>query len=392
MPGAPSIDQLIRQMCDLGASDLHIKVDARPGLRIDGRLRALTAYDPLRREDCEALLDQVVPPSLRQKLSDAGDLDFSYEPPEGGRFRVNALYERGRPGLVMRRIPPEIPSFEELGMPEVCRSLTQRPRGLVLVTGPTGCGKSTTLAAMIDEINRTQEYHIVTVEDPVEFIHHNKRSYVTQREVGRDTRDFAEALRHSFRQDPDVILVGEMRDLETIAIALAAAETGHVVLATLHTTSAPQAIDRIVDVFPAEAQPQIRLQLASTLEGIVTQCLLPRIGGGRVAAHEVLIGTDAVRGCIREAKSHHLVSLIQTGASVGMQSLESSLANLVESGIVSRETAFSRANRPELLETLLTTSGRQPARSASRSPPPSTPRPAAPKPVVKSVRLIDRFK
>ena len=273
-------------------------------------------------------------------------MDTSYSIAGVARFRVNILRQRGSVSLVLRLIPAVIPSMDELGLPKICRELAMKPRGIVLVTGPTGSGKSTTLAAMIDLINSNEKSHILTMEDPIEFLHNDKQCYINQREVGTDTADFSEALRRALRQDPDVILIGEMRDLETISLAVTAAETGHLVLATLHTTSAVKTIDRVVNVFPAGQQNQIRLQLAGTLQGVISQILIPKIGGGRIAAFEILVATDAVRAAIRENKVAQLPSIIQTGKQYGMIMLEDHLNWLISSKKVKYEEAMTKANVP----------------------------------------------
>jgi twitching motility protein PilT len=276
-----------------------------------------------------------------QHFTDALELDASYTAPGVGRFRLNAFVQRGNVGAVLRAIPFTIPEFHTLGLPPSVAAFADAPRGLVLVTGPTGSGKSTTLASLVDIVNRTRRAHIMTVEDPIEFIHHHKQSTVNQREVGQDTRSFATALRHVLRQDPDVILVGEMRDLETIATALTAAETGHLVFGTLHTQSAGQSVDRIVDVFPAHQQQQVRTQLAATLRGVVTQQLVPMAGGGRAVAAEVLVVTNAIRTLIRDGKTHQIASTMQSGGKQGMQTMDAGLAQLVTDGRVTIEDALA---------------------------------------------------
>jgi len=282
------------------------------------------------------------------------ELDFAYSLAGVARFRVNVHRQRGSVGAVFRVVPMQPPTLDELGMPTVLRTLARKPRGLILVTGPTGHGKSTTQAAMIHDINRTRSCHIVTIEDPIEFLHRNDRALIIQREVGEDTESFQTALRHVLRQDPDVILIGEMRDLETIAAAVTAAETGHLVLATLHTTSAPQTVDRIIDVFPPHQQEQIRLQLSTVLEAIICQALLPRHGGqGRICAQEIMVATSAIRNLIRESKSHQIPSAMQSGAQYGMQTLDQSLSNLVAGGTISKEDALATCHDPEELESFL---------------------------------------
>ncbi|MBX6378147.1 MAG: type IV pilus twitching motility protein PilT [Clostridia bacterium] len=331
------LDALLREAVALGASDLHLTVEAVPTVRVDGELRPLRA-ERCRVEDLEGCAAGLLTPDRRRALERRGDVDFPYSLPGVGRFRCNLFRQRGSLALSIRVIPPVIRTLEELGIPPVAADLARRPRGLVLVVGPAGSGKSTTLAAMVDLINRERACHIITLEDPVEFLHRHKRSLVNQREIGQDSRGFAAALRAALRQDPDVILVGEMRDLETVSTALAAAETGHLVLASLHTGDAVQTVERIVDLFPPHQHHQARAQLAAVLEGVIAQLLLPRAGGGRVAACEVLTATPAVRHLVREGKAHQLASVIQTGASHGMQSFEAAIRQLLAAGLVTEET------------------------------------------------------
>jgi twitching motility protein PilT len=349
---------LLLEVLDRRASDLHLAAGARPTIRVRGRLVALEHLPVLRPQDTRELLYAILTGDQRQRLETDWQLDFAYSVPGRARFRVNAYFQRSALGAAFRLIPHEMPGLEALGMPPALHDFARRPRGLVLVTGPTGSGKSTTLAAMIDEINRTREEHILTIEDPIEFLHPHKRCLVNQRELGSDTPTFAAGLKAALRQDPDVILVGEMRDLETIGTALTAAETGHLVFATLHTQDAPQTVDRVVDVFPTEQQGQVRTQLSVALQGIVTQQLLPTAdGSGRVAACEVLVPTPAVRNLIREGKTHQLHSTLQTGAHVGMQTMDTALAALVRAGTVSAKLALERSSTPEELRRLLGLSG-----------------------------------
>ena len=343
------IDELLKKMVELGGSDAHLKVGMPPGVRISGKIHPM-GNTPLKPEHTRAIARALLDEEQWNKFSDTGDMDTSYSIPGIARFRVNILRQRGSISVVLRLIPVHIPSIKELGLPDICRNLAMKPRGIVLVTGPTGSGKSTTLASMIDLINSNEQGHILTMEDPIEFLHKDNKCYINQREVGTDTADFSEALRRALRQDPDVILIGEMRDLETISLAVTAAETGHLVLATLHTTSAVKTIDRIVNVFPAEQQNQIRLQLAGTLQGIISQILLPKIGGGRIAAFEVLIATDAVRANIRENKVAQLPSIIQSGKQYGMLMLEDYLKWLISSKKITYEEALSKANSPITLK------------------------------------------
>ena len=344
---ALSIQQLLQEMVRAGASDLHIKAGNFPGLRVDGEIRTMDPQGILSPETTADLCRQLMSKEQWERFEKDRDLDFSYALPNVARFRVNANVQRGSCGLVIRQIPDRIPNAKQLGLPQICLDLAAKPRGLVLVTGPTGSGKSTTLAAMLDYINETESGHILTMEDPLEFVHQDKKCFVTQRQVGQDTQSFREGLRRALRQDPDVILIGEMRDLETISMAISAAETGHLVFGTLHTTSATSTVDRIVDVFPTDAQQQVRVQLSSTLQGVISQTLVPKQGGGRVAAREILVATDAVRSLVREAKSAQLLNLMQTGRSYGMTTLEDELLRLVAENLITPDDAISKANRPD---------------------------------------------
>jgi twitching motility protein PilT len=347
------MEELLREAVARKASDLHITVGIPPVLRIDGDL-VRTDRPPLKPADTAALLAGIASESLRAAFDEKGELDFSHAIPGLSRFRVNAFRQRGATAIVVRIVAEQVPSLDDLGHPDTLRTLARKPRGLVLVTGPTGSGKSTTLAAMIDLINRERACHIVTLEDPIEYLHRHDKSIVNQREVHADTHSFAAALRAALREDPDVILVGEMRDPETIGTAITAAETGHLVLATLHTSDAAQTIDRIIDTFPPYQQQQIRIQLSLTLQGIVAQQLLPRRdGGGRVCALEILMVTPAVRNIIREGKTHQLTSVIQTGARNGMQTMDNALRDLCRRGLVSADEALARASDPEMLAKLL---------------------------------------
>jgi len=349
-----SIDDLLREMHARDASDLHLTPGSEPAVRIRGQVERLGDFPKLSPEETRELVYRILSTEQQKVLETRRNVDLAYSLPGVSRFRVNVYFQRATIGAAFRAIPSEIKSLQELGLPDILGDLAAKPRGLVLVTGPTGSGKSTTLATLIDQINRTRAEHILTIEDPIEFLHWHRRCIVNQREIGPDTPSFAEALRAALRQDPDVILVGEMRDLETIATALTAAETGHLVFATLHTQSAPQTIDRIIDVFPAEQQDQVRIQLAGTLQGIVTQTLVPTADGrGRIAALEILIPDDAVRNLIRQGKVEQIYSVIQTGTARGMQTMEQALADLVLRKVITHEVALSRSSRPEQLDGLL---------------------------------------
>jgi twitching motility protein PilT len=353
-----SIDELLEQMVSLGASDLHVTVGSPPAFRVRGHISRAEGFEPFTADDTRALLYRILSSEQQKNFELKRQLDFAYAMPGVARFRVNVYYQRESVGAAFRLIPQEIKSLEELNLPHIMHSLSEYPRGLVLVTGPTGSGKSTTLAAVIDEINRTRSDHILTIEDPIEFVHRHKRCIVNQREIGPDAASFSEALKAALRQDPDVILVGEMRDLETISTALTAAETGHLVFGTLHTQSAPSTIDRIVDVFPPEGQEQIRIMIANSLQAVVTQALLPTAdGAGRVAALEILLPDDAVRNLIRQAKVEQVYSVMQTNTARGMQTMEQALADLALRRVVSFEEALARSSRPDQLEGILERAG-----------------------------------
>jgi twitching motility protein PilT len=357
--------EMIRTVVLNGASDLHLAVGAPPVMRCNGDLRPI-GTEVLTPQDTRELLYGILTQEQRRRLETELELDFSSHLPGIARFRVNAYHQRGVLGAALRVVPAAIRSLEDLHMPSTIADWTTKPRGLVLVTGATGSGKSTTLAGMIDLINETRACHVMTIEDPIEFLHRHKRSLVNQRELGGDTKSFAAALRSALRQDPDVILVGEMRDLETIQIALTAAETGHLVLGTLHTSDAPQTIDRVIDVFPAHQQEQVRVMLANSLQGVCCQQLLPTIDGGRVAACEILVATPAVRNLIREGKTHQIYSVMQTGSQHGMQSMDAALAQLVRDGIVRREVALERSSTRAELQRLFE-SGAIPSAAQGRS-------------------------
>lgn len=351
----PRIEILLEEVIKKKGSDLHIQVGLPPMLRVDGSLIQVSGTDVLTEEAVEQLIFAVLDDDQKQILLKDKEFDFSFAFGDLGRFRVNAFHERGNLAAALRLIPNELLSIEQLGLPQIVNKFADYPRGLVLVTGPTGSGKSTTLAGIINKINNEQSVHIVTIEDPIEFTHKSKKSVIVQREVHYDTYSFSAALRSSLRQDPDVVLIGEMRDLETIAAAITIAETGHLVLATLHTNSASQSIDRMVDVFPPHQQPQIRTQLSNILMAICSQRLVPSIGGGRIAAAEILIANPAVRNIIREGKTHQLEAVIQTGAEFGMQSMDKTLVGLIHSGAITYEEARNVAVDIDELDRLMRT-------------------------------------
>ncbi|HYK51902.1 MAG TPA: type IV pilus twitching motility protein PilT [Candidatus Eremiobacteraceae bacterium] len=359
------MDDLLKAMVEKGASDLHLVVGSPPMIRLHGRLTPI-ATEVLSPGAAQELVAAISKIEETNALIEHREVDFAYSLPGVSRFRVNACFQRDSVSAVLRAIPGLPPALEEMDLPPIVAEVTKKPRGLVVVTGPTGSGKSTTLAAMINFINRREAVRIVTIEDPIEFLHQNVKSVISQREVGRDTLSFNNALRSALRQDPDVILVGEMRDLETISLALTAAETGHLVFGTLHVTSAPESINRIVDVFPPEAQEQVRLQLSGVLEAVFTQTLVPRVGGeGRVCAMEILIGTPSVRNLIRENKPAQMMNAIQTGSSAGMMSLEKSLASFVADGRITLEAALEKSSHPDELKRMCSESGAQKPRFVS---------------------------
>ncbi len=347
------IENFLEEVIKHDASDLHLTVGVPPMLRIDGALRPIAGVSGLTDTDVQALTYSILDDVQKDILERDKEVDFSFTYGDLARFRANAYHQKGNVGLALRLIPVNIRSLAQLGMPKVLEKFTEYPRGLVLVTGPTGSGKSTTLAAMVDKINKERACHIITVEDPIEYTHNHNKSIIEQREVHYDTRSFAAALRSVLREDPDVVLIGEMRDLETIAAAITIAETGHLVFATLHTNNAAQSVDRIIDVFPPHQQQQIRVQLSNILQGIVSQRLIPSIGGGRVAAAEILVVTPAVRNIIREQKTHQLEAVIQTGASEGMQAMDRTLANLIKTGRITLDEAKGYAIDQKELERLL---------------------------------------
>src|SRR6266511_2389102 len=365
-----NIDDLLQQTVALGASDLHITVGTPPAVRVRGHLARLDNVEPFDAEGTQTLLYRILSSEQQKDLELKRQIDLAYEVPGVARFRVNVYFQREALGAAFRQIPTDIKTLEELGLPASLHELGTKPRGLVLVTGPTGSGKSTTLAAIIDEVNRTRADHILTIEDPIEFVHKHKNCIVNQREIGVNALSFAEGLRAALRQDPDVILVGEMRDLETISTALTAAETGHLVFGTLHTQSAPSTIDRIIDVFPPEQQEQVRIMIANSLQGVVTQTLIPTADGvGRVPALEVLLPDDAVRNLIRQGKVEQIYSVMQTNTSRGMQTMEQALADLYQRNVVKLEDALSRSSRPAQLIGLLERAG-VPVNLPGEEPPP----------------------
>jgi twitching motility protein PilT len=345
---------VLSKMIELRASDVHLTPGFPPAIRVRGRISPLDDHPSLSPQDTREVVYSILNSEQRKNFENDQQLDFAYSVPGVARFRVNCYFQRGAIAAAFRLIPAEIMSLEALGLPAVIEEMTRKPRGLVLVTGPTGSGKTSSLAAMVDLMNEAREEHILTIEDPIEHLHTHKRCIINQREIGSDAPSFAAALKAALRQDPDVILVGEMRDLETISTALTAAETGHLVLATLHTQSTSQTVDRIVDVFPPHQQQQVRMQLSVALQGIITQQLLPTADGSRrVAACEVLLATPAVRNLIREGKTHQIYSAIQTSGSIGMQTMDSHLAELVRSGDITRQLAEQRASVPEELKRML---------------------------------------
>ena len=351
------ISELLERLVKEGGSDLHISSNLPPAIRVDGKLKRME-YPPLGPDDVENLLFPMLSNEQRRRLEQEWELDFSYGIEGLSRFRVNFYKDKGNYAAAFRTITSKVPSFDQLGLPEIVRTTAEKPRGLILVTGPTGSGKSTTLAAMIDYINSTKAEHILTIEDPIEFVHSSKTSIVHQRELGMDTRSFANALKSALREDPDIILVGEMRDHETIALALTAAETGHLVFGTLHTSSASQTVDRIIDVFPEGQQQQIRVQLANSLQAVFSQTLLPKLQPdgtkkGRVMAQEIMLVTPAIANLIREAKAAQIYSTIQMNQGMGMQTLEMALADLYKKKLISLEDALSKTSRPEELKRMI---------------------------------------
>ncbi len=348
------IDELLRLTGDKAASDIHLKVGSPPVLRIHGELTPQTAYEAATVEVMERFLAELTTADQRRRFEENLELDLSYGLTGVGRFRINVARQRSTLTIVMRRLSSTIPSIEQLGLPEICKDLVVKPRGLILVTGPTGSGKSTTLAAMINHLNGLEARRMITIEDPIEYLFRDKKSFITQREVGGDTPSFASALKHALRQDPDVILVGEMRDLETVGAAITAAETGHLVLSTLHTAGAALTVDRIIDVFPPFQQQQVRVQLANILEGVLSQALLPTVeGNGRVAAVEVMTASPAIRSMVRDGKSHQIPGVIETSQRLGMQTLDQALLELYQTKRVSLEEVMAKAANPDYLRSRL---------------------------------------
>ena len=343
------VNELLKLMVEKDASDLHLMVSSPPVLRIDGKLTLLEELAPLSSKDMESAFDQVSNQEQRTTFSRERELDFPYSTPGLARFRVNALQQRGTISLVFHIVPSKAPSIDELGLPEICKQLILKPRGLILVTGAAGSGKSTTLAAMINHLNESERRNVITVEDPIEFLFRNNKCIIRQRDLGDDTKSFSSALMHTLRQDPDVVVIGEMRDLPTISTAMRAAETGHLVVATMHSNDAAQSIDRIIDMFPHGQQQQMRLQLSQVIEAVLSQVLLTRIGGGRIAAFEIMLGTSIIRRQIRDQKVHEILSNIELGKPEGMQSLDQALADLVRRKVITEEEALTKSSYPERL-------------------------------------------
>ena len=347
------LDELLTKVVELGASDLHLAVGKAPCVRLHGKILELDEYEDVRASVVQRMIYDILTDEQIQRFENDLELDFAYTAQHVARFRVNAFRDKTNVAAAMRVIPSKIPMAADLNLPPVIMDLAQRPRGLMLVTGPTGSGKSTTLAAVLNTINSTHDAHIITVEDPIEFVHSHKRCVVNQREVGTDTKAFSNALRAALREDPDVILVGEMRDNETIHLAITAAETGHLVFGTLHTNSAAESIDRMVGVFPSDQQEQIRTQLSNSIVAIISQQLLPKTGGGRVAALEIMIANSAIRNLIREAKAHQMVSIIQTQTGIGMQTMDQSLRDLYHKGDITYDDAIARSHNAAELEAMI---------------------------------------
>jgi twitching motility protein PilT len=342
-----ALDPWLSYLWEVGATDLHMSVGSTPRVRVDGKLRAIPDVGPSTKNQLDQFHNGLLSPEDLAEYDVARQLDYSFSWREHARFRANSYYQMGVPALALRLIPTDIPSPEQLGLPEACAALVKKPHGLVLVTGPTGSGKSTTLAAMVSAINQTRPVHILTIEDPIEYVHYSATALVNQREVGSDATSFAAALRAALREDPDVVLVGEMRDRESVALTLTLAETGHLVFATLHTNDTAQTVDRVIDVFPPEQQDQIRTQFSMAIQGVIAQRLIPKIGGGRVAAFEILLGTPAVANLIREGKVRQIRNLVATGQREGMCVLEQSLGSLIRQGLITLEDAQAASAHPD---------------------------------------------
>ena len=343
------LDELLKLMVDKGASDLHLRVPSPPVLRINGELIPQQDLAPVTPKDLENAFEHITTPEQRSTFLKELELDFAYSVPGLARFRVSVMRQRGTISLAFRLVPIEISSIDDLGLPQICKELVLKPRGLILVTGPTSSGKSTTMAAMIHHLNENDKRNIITIEDPIEYLHRNKGCIIAQRDLGDDTKSFDIALIHALRHDPDVIVVGEMRDLATISTAIRAAETGHLVVGTLHTTDAPQTVDRVIDIFPVGHQQQIRLQLSQVIEAVLCQTLLPRLRGGRIAAFEIMIANSAVRNLIREGKTYELPNVMRLSSKDGMITLDQTLTDLVRNRIVSQEEAMMKSSNPEQL-------------------------------------------
>ena len=355
----PMLVSLATATVQSGASDLHLTVGRPATVRRDGTLVSFEGVPVLTSVEIDRIIMSLISDEQKEELAEQSQVDFSFGLPGVGRFRANAFSQRGSLALALRVVPFRVRTLEELGAPSACTSLSYKPYGIVLVVGPTGSGKSTTLAAMIDRINETRPVHILTIEDPVEYLHHHKMAMINQREVGTDVRSFSQGLKSALREDPDVVLLGEMRDLESMEISLSLAETGHLVFATLHTNDAAQSLDRIIDVFPAERRDQIQIMLAGALQGVISQRLLPAIGGGRVAAYEIMIANEAIRNLVREGKSRQMRNMIATGAADGMQTVEMDLARLVAAGLISMETAMESSVYPKEIQAQLATARSQ---------------------------------
>ena len=348
------IDEWLKLVVDLGGSDLHLRVPSAPVIRVDGELIIQNAFPALKTSDLESVLDEITKPEQKETFLREKELDFAYSVPGLARFRVSVMRQRGTLSMAFRQVPFQILSMEKLGVPMICKELIMKPRGMILVCGPTGSGKSTTMAAMIDYLNQNASRNVITIEDPIEYLHSNKKCLIAQRDLGDDTKSFAIALKHALRHDPDVIIVGEMRDLETISTAIAAAETGHLVVGTLHTTDAAQTVDRVIDIFPPSQQQQIRLQFSQVIEAVLVQTLVPKLNAkGRVPAFEVMTATPAVRNLIREQKTHEITNVIQLSGKDGMQTLDQSLTDLLRKNLISKEEALLKSSHPEKLLKLL---------------------------------------